>query len=71
MIELEWRAWLIAALASRRLNDSVGAIEKIKRSNTVLEQLKVKWGNNSFQDYLTRADIKRPEQQLSEVSSPH
>lgn len=67
LIEPEWRAWLIAALASHRRKSSLDAIDKTNHSKTVLEQLKVKWGNASFDAYRARADIKRKEQQLSEM----
>ena len=57
--ESEWRAWLIAAQASQKLNDIAGAHEKIAQIDRLLADLQQKWGAGPFNSYLQRPDIKR------------
>jgi hypothetical protein len=56
--ESEWRAWLLASLASQRLSDSDKAREQLAQAKAVLSQLQQKWGAEAFQKYLTRPDIQ-------------
>src|SRR2546426_1076280 len=56
--ESEWRAWLVAALASQRLNDNEKARDQLAQAKAVLSQLQQKWGAEAFQQYLTRPDIQ-------------
>ncbi len=62
--ESEWRAWLIAGLASQRLNDSDKAREQLAQAQAVLAQLEQKWGAESFKLYITRPDIQVYQKQL-------
>jgi tetratricopeptide (TPR) repeat protein len=63
--ESEWRAWLIAALASRQLGERDKAVEQLGHARTVLSQLEQKWGAEAFKVYLTRPDIQVYYKQLS------
>lgn len=54
----EWRAWLIAALASQRLNDVDKARDEFAQAKAVLAQMEQKWGSESFKSYMTRPDIQ-------------
>ena len=56
--ESEWRSWVIAALASQRLNDPNKAEEQLARAKAVLSQLQQKWSAEAFKQYLTRPDIQ-------------
>ena len=56
--ESEWRAWLIAALASRRKGDENAAREQLAHANEVFSQLQQKWGSEVIGKYLTRPDIQ-------------
>jgi len=57
--ESEWRAWLIAAQASRKLNDIAGIHEQIAHVDNLLSDLQQNWGADPFNAYLQRPDIKR------------
>jgi len=56
--ESEWRAWLLAALASQRIGDKAAAQEQLTHAKDTLAQLQQKWGSASFESYLTRPDVK-------------
>lgn len=56
--ESEWRAWVLAALASQRLNDRDKAQEQLAQAKAVLSQLQQEWGAEALKQYLTRTDIQ-------------
>ncbi|HEV7860533.1 MAG TPA: tetratricopeptide repeat protein, partial [Pyrinomonadaceae bacterium] len=56
--ESEWRAWLIAAIASRRKGDEGAARDQLAHAKEVLSQLEQKWGTDAFSKYLNRPDIQ-------------
>jgi tetratricopeptide (TPR) repeat protein len=56
--ESEWRAWLIAGLASQQLNERDQATRQLAQAKTVLSQLEQRWGTEAFKVYLTRPDIQ-------------
>ena len=56
--ESEWRAWVIAALASQRLNDRDKAQEQLGHAKAVLSQLQQQWGAEALKQYLNRPDIQ-------------
>lgn len=56
--ELEWRAWLIAALAHEKLGDLNAAKSEMERSRSLLEELQKKWGRDAFISYVARPDVK-------------
>ena len=60
----EWRAWLIAALASQRAGDGAKAHEYGRRAADVLHGLEAQWGAENAKTYLARPDIQRLRQQL-------
>jgi serine/threonine protein kinase/tetratricopeptide (TPR) repeat protein len=62
--ESEWRAWLIAALASRRQGNESAAREYLAHAQDVLSQLQQRWGPEAFNTYLNRQDIQTSHKQL-------
>jgi serine/threonine protein kinase/Tfp pilus assembly protein PilF len=62
----EWRALLVAARASRRLNDEVKVREYESRAAQTLSSLEKKWGAEVYSRYLTRADVQSLRKQLNE-----
>ena len=56
--ESEWRAWLIAALASQRLGDADQARQQLAQAKAVASQLQQRWGAEAFKLYLARPDIQ-------------
>jgi ATP/maltotriose-dependent transcriptional regulator MalT len=62
----EWRAWLIAARASRRAGDEAKAGEYAARAADTLANLQQKWGADSYNGYLTRTDVQLYQKQLRE-----
>ncbi len=62
--ELEWRAWLIASRASRRLKDDSTAQQELKSAAQVLSQVQQKWSPEAFSQYLSRPDIQSAHKQL-------
>ena len=65
----EWRAWLIAARASKRLgNDAAG--EYASYAVNRLSDLKQKWGSEAYSSYLTRSDIRYFRKQTEQLLKP-
>jgi tetratricopeptide (TPR) repeat protein len=62
----EWLAWLIAARASRSAGDSQKSGDYASRAQDVLSGLQQKWGDDSYNTYLNRPDVKFSRKQLSE-----
>jgi serine/threonine protein kinase/tetratricopeptide (TPR) repeat protein len=65
--ESEWRAWLIAAQATRRLGDATRSREYASRGADTISKLEQKWGNESFKGYLKRPDVQRSRKELSDL----
>ena len=63
----EWRAWLVAALASRRAGDPTKATEYARRAADSLATLKQRWGTQAYEGYLTRPDVQYSHMQLSDL----
>lgn len=63
----EWRAWLVAAQASRRLQDETKAHEYAARAAELLTALERAWGANDYSGYLSRPDVLRERKQLEEL----
>ena len=57
-LESEWRAWLIAAQASRQLGDQTKAAEQVSQAKSVWTKLEQQWGSEAFKAYLNRPDIQ-------------
>jgi tetratricopeptide (TPR) repeat protein len=64
----EWRAWLVAARASRRANDEIKGREYSTKAADLLSGLENKWGAEAYNGYLTRADVQTARRQLNEFS---
>jgi tetratricopeptide (TPR) repeat protein len=56
--ESEWRAWIVAALSSRRLGDQTAALAQLARGKEALSQLQQKWSTEVFNHYLSRPDVQ-------------
>jgi tetratricopeptide (TPR) repeat protein len=63
----EWRAWLIAAQSSRRLQDESKVAEYAARAGALLKALEKAFGVNEYRAYLSRPDVRRFRQQLDEL----
>lgn len=59
-----WRAWLLAARASQRLNDEAKSREYIQRAADVVQSLTRLWGDDVYKGYLKRRDIGQDLRQL-------
>jgi len=60
----EWRAWLIAARASRQLGDATKAHQHASRAADVLSELQRNWGTETFTNYSARPDVQFGRRQL-------
>jgi serine/threonine protein kinase len=60
----EWRALLVAALASKRLGDAVGAQTYAALAGQLLRDFQQRLGPNAYEIYLSRPDVKLARQQL-------
>jgi tetratricopeptide (TPR) repeat protein len=65
--ESEWRAWLVAALSSKRTRDQSKAQEYSAHAAELLSTLEQKWGTDSFNSYIARPDIQYARKRLSEI----
>ena len=54
----EWRAWMIAAGASRIAAKKEAMRDYASRANSLLSDLQQKWGVEAYNAYLTRPDIQ-------------
>lgn len=63
----EWRAWLVAAQASRRLRDEAKVREYAARAAELLTALERAWGANDYSGYLSRPDVRSQRQRLEEL----
>lgn len=62
----EWRAWLVAARASRRANDQTKAREHASRAAQLLASLAEKWTAEVYNSYLARPDVRYLRKQLND-----
>ena len=65
----EWRAWVIAAAASKKTGDALKAKEYAAKGAEILASLQGRWGTVSYEAYLRRPDIQRLHQQLDQIVS--
>jgi serine/threonine-protein kinase len=65
----EWRALLVAALASRRLGDGERGREYASRAQSLLTNLEQQWGAENYGSYLTRRDVREWRERLGESLS--
>ena len=64
-LESEWRASLIAALASKKLSDNEKYDQYLAEAKTVLSRLEQAWGEETFKLYVARPDIQFYRKQLA------
>lgn len=57
--ESEWRAWLIAALASQKGGEANRARDYALKASESLSILEQRWGAENYKNYLSRADVQR------------
>jgi serine/threonine protein kinase len=65
--ESEWQAFLLAALANRRLERRQLAYDQASQAAKILDTLRSKWGEKPFALYLLRPDIRQQNEQLNEL----
>jgi serine/threonine protein kinase/Tfp pilus assembly protein PilF len=63
-LESEWRAWLIAALASEQLGDNKKAAAQRIQARNVRAKLEQQWGAEAFKEYTSRPDIQTYSKEL-------
>jgi hypothetical protein len=66
----EWRAWLIAARASKRLGNEAAADEYASYAVNRLSALEQKWGSEAYNSYLTRSDVVYFRKQTEQLLKP-
>jgi serine/threonine protein kinase/Tfp pilus assembly protein PilF len=66
----EWRAWLIAARASKRLGNEAAAGEYASYAVNRLTELEQKWGSEAYNSYLTRSDVVYFRKQTQQLLKP-
>lgn len=67
--ESEWRAWLLLAQARQSIGDLPQAGNASLQANAKLQLLRQLWGDEDFQRYLTRPDIKLRFARLANLSA--
>jgi tetratricopeptide (TPR) repeat protein len=67
--ESNWRAWLIAGLASQKASDRDNAQRYLKSAAEGLASLQQKWGAEVFKSYQARPDIQLYRRQLEQGSA--
>jgi len=63
----EWRTWLIAARAERRIGDANTAGQYAQRAANRLSELEQRWGSEGYHGYLQRSDITHFREQLNQL----
>ncbi len=69
MMESNWRAWLVAGLASQKILDRENAQLYLKNANDAFSSLAQKWGAETFKTYQARPDIQFYRRQLDQSSA--
>jgi serine/threonine protein kinase/Flp pilus assembly protein TadD len=65
--ESELRAWLLAARASRRMNEETMTHDYISHIKSLMTDLQRKWGADIYNQYIARPDIRYSREQLNQV----
>jgi hypothetical protein len=65
--ETEWRAWAVAARASKVSGDDRAASDYAARASAALSSLQHKWDAETYKSYSARPDIRSSRQQLDRV----
>jgi hypothetical protein len=58
LYESEWRAWMIASLASEKLGNSVQSATQRTDASASRAKLEQQWGADAFKQYSSRPDIQ-------------
>lgn len=69
LVESNWRASLITALANEKLLNHENAKRYLKEANDAFASLETKWGGEAFKSYQTRPDIQFFRKQLEQISA--
>jgi serine/threonine protein kinase/Tfp pilus assembly protein PilF len=69
LLELNWRAWLIAGLASQKAGDRTNAQLYLKSATDGLSSLQQKWDAELFKNYQARPNIQIYRRQLDQSSA--
>lgn len=64
--DCEWLAWWIAAQASHNLGDTQNSRDYSSRAQALLSELQKNWGDDFYNRYLNRPDVKFSNKQLSD-----
>jgi tetratricopeptide (TPR) repeat protein len=67
--EGEWRAWLMTARANLQMGDLSAAGTSAARADSLRLSLRQLWGDDHFERYLRRRDVKTYQQQLIKTSA--
>jgi tetratricopeptide (TPR) repeat protein len=67
-LDSEWQAWLVAAKASRKLQQNSNVGTEIMEANSTLTALEGKWGRNEFARYLNRPDVAVRRKHLEDLT---
>lgn len=65
----EWRASLIAGLASQKIGERDNAQLYLTKAGELLSSLQQKWGTDTFNSYMARPDVQFYRKQLDQSSS--
>ena len=68
-IESEWRTSLIVGRASQLLGDNKAARESLLRADSQLSSLRQQWGDEYFETYLHRPNIRLYHMQLRQSAA--
>jgi tetratricopeptide (TPR) repeat protein/predicted Ser/Thr protein kinase len=68
--DFQWLAWLLAARASKNAGEAQQARDYALQAESLRAGLEQRWGNENYQGYLNRPDIKFYQDQLSELLAP-
>ncbi|MEK6333756.1 MAG: tetratricopeptide repeat protein [Acidobacteriota bacterium] len=69
LTESNWRALLIAGLASQQAGDQSGAGAYLKIARDSLASLETKWGADAFKSYQSRPDVQSYRRRLDQSSA--
>jgi len=69
MMESNWRAWLVAGLASQKILDHDNAQLYLKNANDAFSSLAQKWSAETFKSYQARPDIQFYRRKLDQSSA--
>ena len=56
--ESEWRSWMIASRASKKLGDNVKSEEQLRNAQSVWSKLEQQWGTGAFKQFTLRPDVQ-------------